>query len=286
MAQIVSMVGTTHLPFWIRRTAVPEDRLTEDGRRLLAWSARVQDHFERVRPDVVVILASDHFHQFFANNMPQFVVGRMSSYEGTFANEVREFDLPRVTLGGNKALSTDVIEAGFDHGFDFAFSDEMKLDHSCVVPSLICQPSLEIPVVPILSNCGVPPMPKGQRFVDLGPALRAAIEGSTSAERVSVVVSGHLSLDVGGPEQFASASIDPEFDELAMTWLVERDFDALVAGSTYERLMKHGNNAFQFLNMITMASLQQDMDLVFVEALQRQGSPIPCFIYELSGAAA
>ena len=44
--------------------------------------------------------------------------------------------------------------------------------------------------------------------------------------------------------------------------------------------MKHGNNAFQFLNMITMASLQQDMDLVYVEAMQRQGSPIPCFLYE------
>jgi protocatechuate 4,5-dioxygenase, beta chain len=280
MAQIVSIVGTTHLPFWQRRTAVPADELTQDGRNLLAWSARVQEHFERVDPDVVVILASDHFHQFFAHNMPQFVVGRMHSYEGTFANEVREFDLPEVTLGGNRQLSTDIIEAGFDHGFDFAFADEMRLDHSCVVPSLICQPSLDIPVVPVLSNCGVPPIPTGQRFVDLGPALRAAIEGSTSAERVSVVVSGHLSLDVGGPEQFASASIDPEFDELAMRWLAERDFDSLVAGSTYERLMEHGNNAFQFLNMITMASMQQDMDLVHVEAMARQGSPIPCFIYE------
>jgi protocatechuate 4,5-dioxygenase, beta chain len=280
MAEIVSIVGTTHLPFWQRRTAVPEDELTEDGRNLLAWSARVQEHVARTDPDVVVILASDHFHQFFADNMPQFVVGRMRSYEGTFANEAREFDLPRVTLGGNKQLSDDVIEAGFDHGFDFAFSDEMRLDHACVVPSLICQPSLEIPVVPILTNCGVPPIPKGQRFVDLGPALRAAIEGSTAAERVSVVVSGHLSLDVGGPQQFASASIDPEFDELAMTWLAERDFDALVADSTYERLMRHGNNAFQFLNMLTMASLQQDMELVHVEAMQRQGSPIPCFLYE------
>lgn len=280
MAQIVSMIGTTHLPFWQRRTAVPEDELTDDGRNLLAWSARVQEHVARTEPDVVVILASDHFHQFFADNMPQFVVGRMSSYEGTFANEEREFDLPRVTLGGNRHLSNDVIEAGFEHGFDFAFSDEMRLDHSCVVPSLICQPSLDIPVVPILTNCGVPPIPKGRRFVDLGPALRAAIEGSTAAERVSVVVSGHLSLDVGGPQQFASASIDPEFDEVAMTWLAERDFDALVADSTYERLMRHGNNAFQFLNMITMASMQQDMDLVHVEAMKRQGSPIPCFIYE------
>ena len=280
MAEIVSLIGTTHLPFWQRRTAVPEDELTEDGRNLLAWSARVQEHLTRVQPDVVVILASDHFHQFFAHNMPQFVVGRMSSYKGTFANEAREFDLPEITLGGNQQLSNDLIESGFEHGFDFAFSDEMRLDHACVVPSLICQPALDIPVVPLLTNCGVPPMPTGRRFVDLGPALRAAIEGSTAAARVAVVVSGHLSLDVGGPEQFSPRSIDPEFDELAMRWLTDRDFDALVADSTYERLMRHGNNAFQFLNMITMASLQQDMEPVHVEAMARQGSPIPCFIYE------
>jgi hypothetical protein len=49
--------------------------------------------------------------------------------------------------------------------------------------------------------------------------------------------------------------------------------------------MRHGNTSFQFLNMITMASMQQDMEIVHAEAMKRRGSPAPCFIYEKAGAA-
>lgn len=285
MAQIVSVIGTTHHPWYHKKTSRPEAELTEDARNLLGWSDRVQASFARTRPDVVVIVASDHFHQFFHNNMPQFVVGRMSDYQGTFYNEVREFDLPRVSLDGNRQLSTDIIEAGFEQGFDFAFSDDLRLDHACVVPSLIAQPSLDIPVVPVLTNCGAPPIPTGRRFVQLGGALRAAIEGSTAAQRVAVVVSGNLSLEVGGPEQMMPYSVDPQFDVDAMDWLVNRNFDALEAESTYERLMTHGNTSFQFLNMLTMAAMQADMTLVHAEAMKRGGSPAPCFVYEQEEAA-
>src|SRR5680860_1700220 len=110
MAQLVSMIGTTHHPWYYAKTSVPDAELSEDGRALQEWSARVQDAIRAAEPDVIVILASDHFHQFFHNNMPQFIIGRMQSYQGTFSNEVREFNLPRVELGGNRALSTDLIE--------------------------------------------------------------------------------------------------------------------------------------------------------------------------------
>ncbi|MPZ93425.1 MAG: extradiol ring-cleavage dioxygenase [Propionibacteriales bacterium] len=280
MAKIVTMIGTTHHPWYYAKTSKPEAELTEDARNLLGWSARVQESFRSTNPDVVVIVASDHFHQFFHNNMPQFLVGRMKTYQGTFYNETREFDLPRIELGGNRQLATDMIEAGFENGFDFAFSDEMRLDHACVVPTLISQPSFEIPVVPVLTNCGAPPIPTGQRFVDLGTALRNAIEGSNAVDRVAVVVSGNLSLEVGGPEQMMPYSVDPEFDSLAMDWLTGRDFESLTAESTYERLMTHGNTSFQFLNMLTMAALHEDMTLIHAEAMKRRGSPAPCFIYE------
>jgi protocatechuate 4,5-dioxygenase beta chain len=280
VAEIVSLIGTTHHPWYHAKTSKPEADLTDDARSLLAWSARVQESFERTRPDAVVIVASDHFHQFFYDNMPQFIVGRMNHYQGTFANEAREFNLPRIELGGNRRLATDIIEAGFDHGFDFAFSDEMRLDHACVVPSLISQPSLDLPVVPVLTNCGAPPIPKGERFVQLGTALRHAIEGSNAVGRVAVVASGNLSLEVGGPHQMMPGSVDPEFDRLSMQWLRDRDFEALVAESSIERLMLHGNVAGQFLNLVTMAAMQCQMTLVHAEAMARRGSPAPCFIYE------
>ena len=284
MAELVSIIGTTHHPWYYAKTSVPDAELSEDGRALKEWSARAQSAVEAAQPDVIVILASDHFHQFFHNNMPQFIIGRMQSYQGTFYNEVREFDLPRVQLGGNRALSTDLIEAGFEHGFDFAFSDEMRLDHACVVPSLIGQPDLGIPVVPVLTNCGAPPIPPGQRFRQLGEVLRTAIEGTNTVGRVAVMVSGNLSLEVGGPEQMMPHPVDPEFDQDAMKWLQERDFDRLTAEVTYERLMTHGNTTFQFMNLISMAAMQGDLRIAYAEAEKRRGSSKPSFIYEPGGA--
>ncbi len=49
--------------------------------------------------------------------------------------------------------------------------------------------------------------------------------------------------------------------------------------------MTHGNTSFQFLNMITMAAMQDDMQVVHAEAMKRKGSPAPCFIYEKVEAA-
>lgn len=280
MAEIVSVIGSTHHPWYHAKTSLPESELTADGRNLLSWSAQVQESIARTRPDVLVIVASDHFHQFFANNMPQFLIGRMPAYKGTFANEVREFNLPLVDMGGDRDLSTDLIEAGFEHGFDFAYSDELRLDHACVVPAMIADPQLDIPVVPVLTNCGAPPFPTGQRFVDLGATLRAAIEGSNVVERVAVVYSGNLSLEVGGPHQMMAVSVDPEFDEDSMRWLTTRDYEALKAVSPARQLLKHGNTTGQFLNFISMARMSEGMVPIREEAMQRKGSPAPCFIYE------
>ena len=280
MAKIVSVLGSTHHPWYSMKTSKPESELTPDGRSLLGWSARVQESMARTNPDVMVIVASDHFHQFFHNNMPQFVVGRMEAYKGTFYNEVREFDLPHVDLGGSRPLSTDIIENGFEHGFDFSYSDEMRVDHACVVPSLIAMPKLDIPIVPVLTNCGAPPIPTGQRFLDLAVALRGAIEGSNAVERVAVMFSGNLSLEVGGPHQMMPTSVDPQFDIDAMEWLIGRDYEALKKEAPIRQIMKHGNVAGQFLNMVSMARMSEGMVPVHEEAMKRVGTPVPCFIYE------
>lgn len=280
MAQLVSLIGSTHSPWFHARTSVPGSELSAEGRRLLAWSARVQEAIQRARPDAIVILATDHFHQFFSSNMPQFIVGRMDAYQGTFSNEVREFKLPRVELRGNRALATDLIEGGFEHGFDFAFSDELRLDHACVVPSLIAQPSLDIPVVPVLTNTGAPPIPTGRRFVQLGQALRKAIEATTTVDRVAVIASGNLSQEIGGPEQMMPGPPDAEFDEDAVKWLQDRDFDRLTSEGTFTRLLSSGNGTSQFLNLVSMAAMQGDLACVVAEPGRSPRANNPCFIYE------
>ena len=284
MAELVSLIGSTHSPWFPSKTSVPDSEMSQGGRDLLAWAAKVREAMDAAQPDAIVIVATDHFHQFSYHNMPQFLIGRMHAYEGTFYNEVREFNIPRVRLGGSRALATDLIEAGFEHSFDFAFSDEMRLDHACVVPSLIAQPELDIPVVPVLTNTGAPPIPTGRRFLQLGEVLRTAIEATTTVNRVAVICSGNLSQEIGGPAQILPRPVDAAFDEQAVKWLQTLDFDAL-AQLDFGRLLRHGNGTSQFLNMVTMAAMQGDLTCVMAEASKGRGVSRPSFIYEPDGGA-
>jgi protocatechuate 4,5-dioxygenase beta chain len=99
-------------------------------------------------------------------------------------------------------------------------------------------------------------------------------------ERVAVVYSGNLSLEVGGPHQMMAVSVDPQVDEDSMRWLTTRDYESLKAVSPARELLEHGNTTGQFLNFISMARMSEGMDPIREEAMQRKGSPAPCFIYE------
>ena len=46
--------------------------------------------------------------------------------------------------------------------------------------------------------------------------IRAAIDGLSTNKRIGVLVSGHLSLEIGGPKQFERHLTDPNFDAAAV----------------------------------------------------------------------
>ena len=93
---------------------------------------------------------------------------------------------------------------------DFSYSNELTIDHSIIVPMMFVRPEMDIPIVPILTNCIAPPMPRPKRFYEVGVAIRKAIDSIPGDRRVGVLVSGHLSLEVGGPRQFERHLMDPQ----------------------------------------------------------------------------
>jgi len=94
------------------------------------------------------------------------------------------------------------MEGAFDWGVDFSYSNELTIDHSIIVPMMFVRPEMDIPIVPILTNCIAPPMPRPKRFYEVGKAIRGVIDNLGTNKRIGVLVSGHLSLEVGGPRQF------------------------------------------------------------------------------------
>ena len=105
MATVAAVIASTHHPFYYRASTS-----TGDDRPPFAdeWVAKIEAFREtltRARPDVLVMVGSDHFHQLWLDNMPQFLVGKAPFYDANFYNEEREFGLPRMFMRGQEDLS-------------------------------------------------------------------------------------------------------------------------------------------------------------------------------------
>src|SRR5262245_57029419 len=76
MATVAAVIASTHHPFYYRASTA-----TGDARPPFAdeWVAKIEafrQTLTRARPDVLVMVGSDNFHQLWLYNMPQFLVGK------------------------------------------------------------------------------------------------------------------------------------------------------------------------------------------------------------------
>ena len=258
MATIAAIIASTHHPFYLRAsTATGEDRPPFADE----WQAKVEAFREtltQARPDVLVMVGSDHFHQLWLDNMPQFLVGKAPFYDANYYNEEREFGLPRMQLRGHEDLSAHLLRGGIDAGFDLAFSNELRVDHSITCPIITLRPQADLPIVPVYTNIFAPPMPQPNRFVELGRAIRALVESWPSDQRVAIIGTGHLSLELGGPRQFGPHGPDPEFDRKAVAWIASSDLDAALAEVSLDSLWQPGNATHGFMDFMLMMGVAGD----------------------------
>ncbi|GIH29607.1 hypothetical protein Aph01nite_79170 [Acrocarpospora phusangensis] len=252
MATIAAVIASTHHPFYYKAsTAPPEERPPFAD----AWVEKIlafRETLTRARPDVLVMVGSDHFHQLWLDNMPQFLVGKAPFYDANWANEEREFGLPRLLLRGQEDLSSHILRGGLDAGFDLAFSNELRIDHSITCPIITLRPEADLPIVPIYTNIFAPPLPQPKRFVALGRAIRELVESWPSDLRVAIIGTGHLSLELGGPRQFGPHGPDPEFDRKAVEWIANGDIERSLAEVSLDSLWNPGNATHGFMDFMLM----------------------------------
>jgi protocatechuate 4,5-dioxygenase beta chain len=279
VARLVSIIGITHNPFMPRLFNQPT---RPPGAAVVM--ERVDQMRERLRaaaPDVLLTIGNDHLNQFFMDNMPPFLIGKMDSYPGTFYNEVREFGLPPVELKGDAALSRRLLEGALDHGVDLAYSDELRIDHSIIVPLLWLRPDFDLPIVPLLTNCIAPPLPRPRRFYQVGQILRTVLDQLPGDQRVAVVVSGHLSLEIGGPRQMEPRLVDPDFDRRAVDWLATGDLETACANCSFDQLKVSGNMTHGFLNFLLAAGIAHDTRPAYAEGIEAGFPAVPVFAWDL-----
>lgn len=268
MARLSAVLATTHHPFFHKITELtpPEEQppfAAEWKRKVLAY----RETLTAAQPDVLVMVGSDHFHQFFADNYPTFLIGKQARYDATFYNEVREFSMPTYTLEGHEELSGFMFQGLLDRGFDFSISHELKIDHSIICPIITTRPQADLPVVPVYTNIFAPPLPSAKRFYDLGRAIRSIIDEWPSDLTVAAVGSGHLSLELGGPRMFGEHGPDPEWDLQAIRWLAEGDVDAILEDVTWESMTAAGNATPGFLDLVLMLGIAGPTRAAYVDDL-------------------
>jgi protocatechuate 4,5-dioxygenase, beta chain len=252
VAKLVAVLATTHHPFYYRTSNLPADEAPPFAAEWVAKVTSYRETLAAANPDVLVMVGSDHFHQLWLDNMPQFLVGKAPLYDANFYNEEREFGLPRMTLRGHEELSSYVLREGLDRGFDLAFSNELRVDHSITCPILTVRPDNDLPIVPIYTNIFAPPLAQPNRFVQLGQTIREIVDSWPSDLRVAVIGTGHLSLELGGPRQFGPHGPDPEFDAKAVEWIRSGDIEACLANVTLESLHLPGNATHGFMDFMLM----------------------------------
>jgi catalytic LigB subunit of aromatic ring-opening dioxygenase len=273
MSELVGVFGVQHNPLLWRALNNPEDP------QLIALRvafAEMSERLRALRPDVIVVVATDHLSQWFYDNMPTFLVGKAEVIQATFASEEREFGITKAVLHGDVGLGAWLHEDAMGHGVDFAGSDAFRVDHSVLVPLHFLTPDLDVPIVPVFTNAIAPPFPSAERFLSLGQVLRRSIEASPLDRRVVVVASGHLATEVGGPRQFRG-SPDHGFDGDAVGAVRDGRIAELLRLSAHDRLLAAGNVTHQFLNFVTAVGVAGGGPASYADAFASRFATSPFF---------
>lgn len=241
MGEIVYAAALSHAP---GITAFPDAPPQEKRERFFGAAAVARQALEEARPEALLVIAPDHFTNFFVDNMPPFCIGLNKSYGGP-AEEWLGLEYRGVP--GAREIAADILSTALDTGIDLAFSETLRLEHSVMVPLALLTPKMNIPIVWIMLNCQVPPMPRLQRCWELGRMLRGVVD--RRSERFGILGTGGLSHHPGAPEM---GTIDEDFDRKFLGMIERSDRNALLSMRN-EHIDDAGFGAWEIRQWLTVA---------------------------------
>lgn len=249
MAQVVAVLAPPHDPTLAGMVKGNPD--VESAQRIWANVERLRADLDAAKPDSIVMVGGDHLNQWFMNNMPAFAIGKAPRAKGPFADEVKAFGITEYDVPTDGELARHLLADGLARGVDYSYTDEYTLDHAFTVPLDLLRPQQDLPVVPVFTNILAPPLASATRFQAVGQTLRQSIETWDADRRVAVLVTGHMTNNVGGPRML-DVFREPLSEWDKRTWaLIEAwDLDKIVSEATWENLNEAGHATPAFLDFI------------------------------------
>jgi 2,3-dihydroxyphenylpropionate 1,2-dioxygenase len=207
---------------------------------------RLRVTLEAGRPDAIIVIAAEHFANFFMNNMPAYAMGMAEDYEGPI-EDPEWLKIERRRIPGNPDLSRRVIGKVMD-SVDVAYAEEWKFDHGIMVPLSFLTPRFDLPVIPANINCQGPPLTPLSRAYEFGRAIRAACDAVP--ERVALIGTGGISHWPATPN---SGKINEEWDREFLSRWTRNDRAALTGYSDEETLLDAGQGGFEIRTLVAVA---------------------------------
>ena len=214
---------------------------------LYAAYARMRAQLLATRPDALIVVAAEHFGNFFMSNMPSFAIGMGDRYEGPIEDPAW-LGIARTSVPGNAALSKRLIQQVMQT-VDIAYAEEWKFDHGIMVPLHFLTPDYKLPIIPVNINCQGPPLAPLHRAWAFGEALRRAADAVP--ERIAIVGTGGISHWPATPD---SGKINEAWDRQVLDRWQRNDKAALLSYTDLEMYRDGGQGGFEIRTFICVAA--------------------------------
>lgn len=202
---------------------------------------------EEAGAEALIVMAAEHFANFFMNNMPAFCIGIGEKYTGPIEDsewlKISKTEVPGAPELGRR-LTYEVMQT-----VDTAYAEEWRFDHGIMVPLHFLTPNYDLPIIPVNINCQGPPLTPLHRAWAFGEALRRACDAVP--EKIAVVGTGGISHWPATPD---SGKINEDWDREFLDRLMRRDKEALLQYTDEETYRDAGQGGFEIRTFIAAAA--------------------------------
>ena len=256
MARITAGLTTSHVP--AIGMAVDLGKTEEDyWKPVFAGYEWTKKWADTERPDVVILVYNDHASAFDLRMIPTFALGTAASFQPC---DEGYGPRPVPVVHGHPELAAHLAQSLILDEFDLTLMNELDVDHGLTVPlSLVYgQPEAwPTKVIPLAVNVVQYPPPTGRRCLNLGKAIRRAVEAYPQDLSVQVWGTGGMSHQIQGAR---AGLINREWDLRFMDTIVDNP-EAAASIEHIEYLRETGSEGIEMVMWLIMrGALGDDVD--------------------------
>jgi len=191
MGKVVAAVGMSHAPGAL---AFPETCPENIRTKLEDASLELGKSLSSSKPDVIFAFLDDHFENFFRNHIPSIAVGVADSHVGPADQWMETLRIKEKTIfAGAPEVAEHLIASLVEDGFDVSRAGSTEYGNNLLMPWILMNPGIDVPIIPVYINVFTPPLIPYKRAYALGEAVAHAVETLPEDTKVAFLCTGGLS---------------------------------------------------------------------------------------------